>query len=215
VGCTYAAHITGSPEPNLEIERPDLWSVGQFMLPFYAMLPYGSLGSHWVVARVPMDDHHTLSIGMYCAGSAIPSEELMFGPAPARLPNGNGWFDRFRLARNPSNDFDLERQLARRTQGPVGVGAGIQGQAVQDACMTTGMGAIVDRTREHLGAGDAVIVRVRKRLLAAAYAFAEDGTVPPGIDLAGLYRMQQGTVRVRRGSTWQEELGSSRERASA
>jgi phthalate 4,5-dioxygenase len=185
---------------------PELWAVGQFMFPFYSMLPYGSLGAHWVAARVPMDDCHTMTIGMHAAGIAVPAEELMFGPEPVRLPNDSDWFGRFRMTRNPENDFGIDRARARGMQGAFAVGAGISGQALQDASVVQSMGEIADRSEEHLGAGDITIVQLRKRLLGAAQALAERGTAPPGVDSPAAYRVKQGIVRARRGCAWHEEL---------
>ena len=44
------------------------------------------------------------------------------------------------------------------------------------------MGHIVDRTNEHLGTSDAMIIRTRRRLINAAIALRDHGTVPPGVD---------------------------------
>ena len=48
--------------------------------------------------------------------------------------------------------------------------------------MTWSMGTIFDRSQEHLGSTDTLIIRVRRRLLAAARALEERGTTPPGVD---------------------------------
>jgi hypothetical protein len=46
-------------------------------------------------------------------------------------------------------------------------GFGVQDQAIQES---QGAGPIVDRTQEHLGPSDGGIIRVRRRLIAAARA---------------------------------------------
>jgi phenylpropionate dioxygenase-like ring-hydroxylating dioxygenase large terminal subunit len=209
VGCTFACNLSAAAKRQLARAQPgfpELWAIGQFMLPFYSMLPYGSLGAHWVAARVPMDDHHTMTFGLHASAGAIPPPELMFGPPPSHLPTSPDWFGRFRLSRNLTNDFGLDRQLARTTAGAFALGAGIRGQAVQDAAIAQSMGAVMDRTREHLCAGDATIVQVRKRLLNAARELAEQGLTPPGVDLPSGYRMKQGILRARDGRNWLEEL---------
>lgn len=207
VGCTFACHITAAARDRFGARAlPELWAVGQFMLPFYAMLPYGSLGAHWIVARVPMDDHHTMSFGMYSPDAAVPSEEMMFGLEPTRQPNSPDWFGRFRLTRNPENDFGLDRSIGKSGRGPFAVGAGFSGQAIQDSSIACSMGPIADRTREHLSAGDLALVQMRKRLLSSAIALSELGTAPPGVDFPSGYRMKQGILRARSGRTWEEEL---------
>ena len=61
------------------------------------------------------------------------------------------------------------------------------------------MGAIYDRTQEHLGTTDAMIIRTRRRLIDAAKAHAINGTVPPGVDAPHLYRMRAGGAIVPKG----------------
>jgi hypothetical protein len=45
---------------------------------------------------------------------------------------------------------------------------GIDGIHLQDQAITESMGAIVDRSQEHLGSSDAMIIRTRRRLIRAA-----------------------------------------------
>jgi phthalate 4,5-dioxygenase oxygenase subunit len=171
------------------------WNVGHFMFPFFANLPYGPLGSHWVVARVPMDDHHTMTYGMWNRHATIAPRELMFGDEPSYLPNTSDWFGRFRLTRNLGNDFLVDRALAVR--GP----SGISGQAVEDMAITSSMGPVVDRSREHLGPSDLAIIHLRRRLLATL----RDGTAP-AITTPEAYRVKHGMLRVAGDDAWFAEL---------
>jgi phthalate 4,5-dioxygenase len=60
--------------------------------------------------------------------------------------------------------------------------SGIEGIAMQDASLQESMGAIQDRTREHLVSTDNGIIMARQRLIKAAKALVEKGEPPPGID---------------------------------
>ena len=53
---------------------------------------------------------------------------------------------------------------------------------LQDQAMTESMGLISDHGYEHLGPGDLMIAKTRRRLLQAARAWCDHGTVPPGLD---------------------------------
>ena len=64
------------------------------------------------------------------------------------------------------------------------------------------MGPIYDRTQEHLGSSDAMIIRTRRRLLQAAQALAQAGTVPPGVDQPELYRQRSGGIILPEGADW-------------
>jgi len=66
------------------------------------------------------------------------------------------------------------------------------------------MGPIYDRTQEQLGSSDAMVIRVRRRLIAAARALADQGTVPPGVDNPGVYRQRSGGVILDEDADWVE-----------
>jgi hypothetical protein len=56
------------------------------------------------------------------------------------------------------------------------------------------MGPITDHAFENLAPTDQMIARVRRRVLLAARAFANKGTVPPGVeDPAIFYRARAGS----------------------
>ena len=65
---------------------------------------------------------------------------------------------------------------------------GIAGVNLQDVCVTEneGPGPIMDRTKEHLCAGDISTIKARLKLLDAAKALRERGTAPPGAQDPGV-----------------------------
>ena len=75
---------------------------------------------------------------------------------------------------------------------------------VQDAAMQESMGAIVDRTREHLSASDAAIIRMRKCIMQAARELAEQETTPPGIADPALYRAHGDQFLVTGTDSWKD-----------
>jgi hypothetical protein len=77
------------------------------------------------------------------------------------------------------------------------------------------MGPIMDRTQEHLGTTDVLIIRVRRRLLAAAKALAEQGVTPPGVDQPEGYHMRTKEFILPRDANWWEATRDSRERFDA
>jgi hypothetical protein len=129
-----------------------------------------------------MDDTHMMSFG-FAAPRPQPRQNVQAGQAPAGnlLPNTTDWYGRFRQVSGIDNDFLIDRDLQHRSDGPDGW-TGIRGITRQDQAMTTSMGPIYDRSKEHLGSSDAMIIQVRRRLLDVARAYAETGAVPPGVD---------------------------------
>jgi len=66
------------------------------------------------------------------------------------------------------------------------------------------MGPIYNRSREHLGTTDQLIIRTRRRLLGAIKALRDNGVVPPGVDNPEIYRERSGGVVLRRDVDWWE-----------
>jgi len=64
------------------------------------------------------------------------------------------------------------------------------------------MGPIIDRTHEHLGSSDAMVIRTRRRVIRAARALCDGGVVPPGVDEPQVYRCRSGGVVLPRDANW-------------
>jgi nitrite reductase/ring-hydroxylating ferredoxin subunit len=202
-GAAYGAKRPAGP-------GQEYWRIAQFCFPFYTFTPPGVLGlvkSNG--ARVPMDDNHTLNFFM-SGGRRMPPPALANGkPAPLAnafpqpLPRTSDWLGRFRMEQNLANDFLIDRDVQRAGVGGQGY-TGIPGLAMQDAAMTGSMGLVMDRSREHLGSADAMVIRVRRRLIAAVTAHMRYGAVPPGVDDPEVYRVRSGGAFLPQGADWVE-----------
>ena len=91
----------------------------------------------------------------------------------------------------PENDYLLDREVQRTFNY-----TGIYGVPQQDMAMTESMGAIFDRSKEHLGTSDGAIIRFRSMLLKACRNLAERGIEPPGTDPAYPYEKVRGAERI-------------------
>jgi phthalate 4,5-dioxygenase len=79
----------------------------------------------------------------------------------------------YRKIRNRENHYLQDRQ-AQKTESFTG----IDDFLIHDSCVTESMGAIFNRTREHLGASDTAVIALRKFLLDAVRK-VQDGRDPP------------------------------------
>lgn len=86
----------------------------------------------------------------------------------------------YRPLANKENDYLMDRAAQRAGT----TYSGVEGIAMQDASLQESMGPIVDRTKETLVSTDTGIIMARQRLLRAVRALEEDGTTPPGVDVA-------------------------------
>jgi phthalate 4,5-dioxygenase oxygenase subunit len=194
------------------------WRVANFLFPFWTMPPQGLLGQK-VTARgwVPMDDTHTMFLmtGPKFRRPVPPDSDRSpalnranEGTAPAgpwnrMLPNTSDWHGRFRLAANGSNDYLIDRDRQRRNAGMDDF-TGIQGIHLQDQAVTESEGPLYDRSAEHLASSDMMIIRVRRRLLAAAQALADHGLTPPGVDDPDVFGARAGGVFLPQDADWLE-----------
>jgi phthalate 4,5-dioxygenase len=193
------------------------WRIAHFLFPFFTMIPTGILGMQVLVrAWVPVDDNHIMfwsiaaprsRVGNGAAGGAAG---LSAGGRPVAaagsraggfefLPDSSDWTGKFRLTQNKDNDYLIDRDAQRTTSY-----TGIAGIHQQDQAVTESMGPIYDRTQEHLGSSDAMVIRTRRRVINAARALSDNATTPPGVDDPAVYRYRSGGVILPRDADWLE-----------
>jgi phthalate 4,5-dioxygenase len=98
----------------------------------------------------------------------------------------------------PETDYGIDRNRQRS----VNFSGLEESPPLQDAAVQESMGAIVDRSGEHLGASDAAIVRVRQKLLDAARRLAGEGIEPPGAGEPDAYRLRGCQLVLPRDADW-------------
>ncbi len=154
------------------------WRITPWVMPCFTMVP--PRGDHPIHGHfwVPIDDENCWTWSFdYHAARELTSAEV------AAMEDGKGIHVRyvpgtFIPEQNKANDYliDREAQKAGKTY------SGVDGIGMQDASLQESMGAIQDRTREHLTSTDNGIVKMRRSLLKAVKALAEEGVAPPATD---------------------------------
>ncbi len=182
------------------------WRFAHFGFPFWTWVPQGDITDR-VQARawVPMDDTHTMFISLTWKkmprmlplkdGNPIPGAK----PQIDYLPATTDWFGRWRPAANAGNDYMIDREAQRNDV----IYTGITQIHMQDQAITESMGGIVDHSFEHLAPSDQMITRTRRRLLMAARALRDHGTIPPGVDEPDVYARARSGECVVKGDDWQ------------
>ncbi len=185
-------------------ERQDYWRIAHFMMPVHALIPQSILGLRVAVRSwVPMDDEHTMAFNMSIIRTDASARQ---SPRPTLRDNSTDWYGRFRPVGNATNDYEIDREKQRTNESYTGIPT----ITMQDQAVTESMGAVYDRSREHLGTSDAMIIRTRRRLINAARAFADEGTTPPGVDHPEFYAQRSGGVLLPKGTNWVEATSELR-----
>jgi len=202
---------------RIEEDSNTYWRTTQFLFPIYGMFPGGrDDGTVPLSIYTPIDDGHTLHMGIFWH-PAKPIDSVRRDPRTGTLPdepgvlaNGVGpmkpeqkgrYFANWWPVVNRENDFMLD-QDARETKSFTG----IPGIRLQDSAVIWSMGSIMDRTKEHLGTADAALIRVRRRMIAAAIALRDHGVVPPGVDNPEMYKVRSCLTVLPPEANWLEAL---------
>jgi phthalate 4,5-dioxygenase oxygenase subunit len=190
-------------------DEQDYWRITPFLMPFYTIVPGGSgaESSYSGHAWVPIDDDRTLTwtISWNPSKPLPPVESEPFGFGADRdisgvLPPTTEPGGRYRPIANAGNDYLLDPELQRTR-----LFCGISNSKVQDQAIQESMGAIYNRTQEHLGSSDTGIIQARRRWLNAATALAEQGESPPGVRTPAAYLLRSLAILLPRDANWVEE----------
>jgi phenylpropionate dioxygenase-like ring-hydroxylating dioxygenase large terminal subunit len=184
------------------------WRVSQHLMPFFALTGiYGPNPSRPWRAWIPMDDETVVVLGVQYhplrpLTEAERTHELtrssVSNIAPElREPVSSKPFGRYRPKASLENDFFQDRELQRTTTY-----SGIPEFWAQDAAVQVSMGAICDRSQEHLGTSDQAIIAVRKRLLTAVKELRDNGTVPAEIANPDWYQARSDAVIIPADEPW-------------
>jgi len=208
-GVMYAARR------NEEVGDVYYWRTTQFLFPIYGMFPGGGEdGTVPLSIYVPIDDTHTLHWGLWWHPSQAmaqfgkPKQQqlndtgaLIGGVGPMKPHQTGRFFADWWPEACMENDFLMNKEVKKTKSF-----TGIPSVRAQDDAVITSMGAIMDRTKEHLGTADATIIRVRRRMMEAARAFRERGITPPGVNHPEMYKVRSCQAILPKEVSWQTAL---------
>jgi len=155
------------------------WRATPYTMPTGTQIPGSREGS--IIFLIPRDDetHWWFMVTPPAVGDDDPNAPMRVRPDERRAADGP--FDpaslglipgTWRRIRNKDNDYLIDRQLQRTYNY-----TGLPGARAQDQAVTESMGAVVDRSNEHLGRADAAIIMMRRMLLRMARQL-EQGVEP-------------------------------------
>lgn len=180
------------------------WRVTQFLMPFYTMPPT-PIDDPIIQAHiwVPMSDAEVINWTLtWHPRRPLSGEELaaQTGGAGSHVidyaPATSEAYGDIHPRASRANDYLMDWE-AHRTRLYCGIpGFGMQDQGLQESA-----GSLVDRSLERLGTSDTAIIRVRRRLMAAARALHERDELPPALD-PRVYGVRPTSVILPRDLNW-------------
>jgi phthalate 4,5-dioxygenase len=188
------------------------WRTTQFLMPIFSLFPAtedGFVPSHMYT---PIDDELTMHWGIrWHPTKPMPGDRKLVQEAH-KIPDINGMgrmkpeqkgkiYPNWWPEAGPENDFLLDRGVQKTMNF-----TGIPTVRLQDAAMTNSMGTIADRTIEHLGTTDAMIIQVRRKLIGAATLLRDQGVTPSCVDNPEFYRARSCSALLPPDVTWNEAL---------
>ncbi len=173
------------------------WSVEVFLMPFHKLISYVPLSGHvWA----PIDDETTMNWSMdYSLERPLNDADLDRSRKHLYIHTQNiPGTDR--CVQNKDNDYLIDRALQKSGKSYTG----IKGVGMQDCSIQESMGPIADRTIEHLGASDALLIKVR-RILLQTLKDIENGGTPPGLNPRS-WRVRGGRFAIPEGYDYREAV---------
>jgi phenylpropionate dioxygenase-like ring-hydroxylating dioxygenase large terminal subunit len=171
------------------------WRLANFLFPFYTQVPPGTLAvKRQFRAWVPLDDDHVMYYGVSAPFGPVENDpeaqKRSFKRVQEMQPDGTGWFERSRPIAQASNDYLIDREMQFNGESYTG----LPSVFLEDQAITESMGTIYERTQEHLGTTDTMVIYTRRALIKAAEALRDHGIVPPGVDAPEVYGQRSGGV---------------------
>jgi phthalate 4,5-dioxygenase len=189
--------------PLIDPDVRDYVRVTLFIAPFISLFP---APNGWTSMQifVPMDDEHTMFHFIQTRHDQ-PLDELTRTRRAKRSGMQLG-IDvdplTYRKIRNRDNNW-----LQDRAAMSAGSFTGMHGVNNEDIAMQESMGPIYDRSKEHLGASDAAVIRMRRIMLDGVRRFIEEDAPAVGLAEPVDYTALRAEERmVPLGVHWQDEM---------
>ena len=185
----------------------DWHRINQFIFPFHTMISVGDAVN--LRSFVPIDDHYAMLIS-HTGYPHRPVTEDEIAAARDPFAEVGGYEERtndprtyFFTKANKRNDYwrDLEVEQTQMFNGIPFV-LNLQDRAMTELMCGPGDEPLYDRTQEHLGGSDAMVIAVRRQLIDAAEALRDHERVPPNLDNPALDRVRAATLVLPDGADW-------------
>lgn len=187
------------------LQEGDEWHrINQFLFPFHSMISSGFPNMIGLRSFVPVDDYHTMLISQ---GGRV---DRPVADQPNPFDEVGGYIERthdprsyFLTKANKRNDYFRDFSVEKETMfNGVPFVMNLQDRAMTELMCDAEGNPIYDRTQEHLGSSDIMVIAVRRQLLQAALRLQDGGSPPANVNNVGLDRVRSATLRLPINADW-------------
>jgi phthalate 4,5-dioxygenase oxygenase subunit len=192
--------------------------ITQFIFPFHTMIAASNPNSVSLRSFVPLDDHYAMLISQNASLSGPISDEQRARTRDAFSLSG-GYVSptsdprsRYYTTANKDNDYNRDFEVERTAQFcGIPFAGNLQDRAMTELmCNEDGIEPIYDRSKEHLGTTDSMVITVRRLYIRAARALQEEGRLPANVDNVELDRVRSCSVIIDDNADWIAESQRAR-----
>ena len=220
-GVFYSARRQWDDEYNVrrpgDTTRYEWHRINQFIFPFHTMITGANRAS--LRSFVPLDDEWAMLITQNASLTGpISEDERNSTRYSDPFAACGGFVDRtsdprtyFYTKANRHTDFyrDFDVERTKQVSGVPPVG-NLQDRAMTEL-MTNERGEVIyDRSHEHLGTLDAMVITVRRQLLRAVKNYRDNNVLPVNVDDVSFDRVRHATVVLPEGTDWVDATADAR-----
>ena len=184
--------------------------ITQFIFPMHTMIAAANAGTVTLRSHIPLDDHYSMMVSQTAyLDRAVTQEEHAqardpYAPVGGYLPPTSDPRSRYFTFANKRNDYlrDFEVERTKQFTGVAPYG-NLQDRIMTELmCNEDGIEPIYDRSKEHLGTTDRMVILARRLYLAAAKALRDEGKIPANVDNVELDRVRSASIILKEGEDW-------------
>src|SRR3954468_25019713 len=212
----YGAYYSARPKWD---DEGNYWHrVSQYIFPFHTMIAASTPDQVHLRSFIPLDDHYCMLISQQGHLKRSFTEEDRarardsFSLAGGYMDRNSDPRSRYFTKAHKGNDYLRDYELEKTTQFCGILFAGnLQDRAMTELmCNEDGIEPIYDRSKEHLGTTDRMVIAVRRMLIAAAKKMRDEGVLPANVDTVRLDRVRSVSAILPDNADWQSETEAAR-----
>ncbi len=200
-------------------DEGSIWHrISQYIFPIHTMIAASRANIVSLRSFIPLDDHYTMLVS-HAANIERPvtDEEVAramdgFSLSGGYLPATSDPRSHYFTTAHKGNDYNIDYEVQKTLQfSGIAFSGNLQDRAMTELMTNEdGIEPIYDRSKEHLGTTDAMVIAVRRMLIRAAATLQSEGAAPKNVQNVELDRVRSASVILPPGEDWVKTTEAAR-----